>query len=64
MTRVRAVGLNKVVQIKNIVGRVIEVLGGGRSFVLLEFKTGRQRKYISSCSGQKLRIMVLYQAVC
>jgi hypothetical protein len=40
--------LNKVVQIKNCVGKVTEILDGGQKFQVMDLQTGKMRTYITS----------------
>jgi hypothetical protein len=43
----------KVVQIKNIIGKIIEVIDGGKSFVLHDSNTGKKRTYKTSLVKEK-----------
>lgn len=43
-----ACALNKVVRIADKVGRIVEILDGGESFLLLDLRTGQRRRYVTS----------------
>jgi DNA replication ATP-dependent helicase Dna2 len=40
--------LNRIVRIQNRVGRITEILEDGRFFVLMDFRTGEKRRYVTS----------------